>query len=54
MKITHLKTNHIINPLGFAIEKTAFSWIVEDTGDQVQTAAQVLVSRDVLHLPTYL
>lgn len=47
MKITHLKTNHIINPLGFAIEKPSFSWIVDDTPDTVQTAAQVLVSRDV-------
>ncbi len=46
MKITHLKTNHIVNPLGFAIEKPTFSWIVEDTRDTVQTAAQVLVSRD--------
>jgi alpha-L-rhamnosidase len=44
--ITHLKTNHIVNPLGFAIEKPTFSWIVEDTGDKVQTAAQILVSRD--------
>ncbi|MCZ7544212.1 MAG: hypothetical protein M5R40_12075 [Anaerolineae bacterium] len=43
MKITHLKTNHIVNPLGFAIEKPTFSWIVEDTCDKVQTAAQVLV-----------
>jgi len=46
VKITHLKTNHIVNPLGFAIEKPTFSWIVEDTGDTVQTAAQILVSRD--------
>ncbi len=46
MKITHLKTNHIVNPLGFAIEKPTFSWIVEDTSDTVQTAAQILVSRD--------
>ncbi len=46
MKITHLKTNHIVNPLGFAIEKPTFSWIVEDTYDKVQTAAQILVSRD--------
>ena len=46
MKITHLKTNQIVNPLGFAIEKPTFSWIVEDTCDTVQTAAQVLVSRD--------
>ena len=46
MKITHLKTNHIINPLGFAIEKPIFSWIVEDTSDTKQTAAQVLISLD--------
>ncbi len=46
MKITHLKTNHIVNPLGFAMERPTFSWIVEDTLDKVQTAAQILVSRD--------
>lgn len=46
MKITHLKTNRIVNPLGFALEKPAFSWIVEDTRDKVQTAAQILVSHD--------
>jgi alpha-L-rhamnosidase len=46
VKITHLKTNHVVNPLGFAIEKPTFSWIVEDTCDKVQTAAQILVSRD--------
>ncbi|MAU11859.1 MAG: alfa-L-rhamnosidase RamA [Anaerolineaceae bacterium] len=46
MKLTHLKTNHVVNPLGFAIEKPTFSWIVEDTTDKVQTAAQILISRD--------
>ncbi len=46
MNITHLKTNHIVNPLGYAIEKPTFSWMVEGTPDTVQTAAQVLVSRD--------
>jgi alpha-L-rhamnosidase len=46
VKISHLKTNHIVNPLGFAIQKPTFSWIVEDTDDTVQTAAQVLVSYD--------
>ncbi|MBN1564167.1 MAG: family 78 glycoside hydrolase catalytic domain [Anaerolineae bacterium] len=46
MKITHLKTNHIVNPLGFAIENPTFSWIVEDTPDMIQTAAQVQVSYD--------
>lgn len=46
MKITHLKTNHIVNPLGFAIEKPSLSWVVEATNDTVQTAAQVMVSHD--------
>lgn len=46
MKISHLKTNHIVNPLGFAIEKPTFSWIVEDTPDTLQTAAQIQISHD--------
>lgn len=46
MKITHLKTNHIHNPLGFAIEKPTLTWIVEDTPDTIQTAAQVVISAD--------
>ena len=46
VKISHLKTNHIVNPLGFAVEKPTLSWIVEDTSDTVQTAAQVWVSLD--------
>lgn len=46
MKITHLKTNHIVNPLGFSIEQPTFSWIVEDTRDKHQTAAQIVVALD--------
>lgn len=46
MKVTHLKTNHVVNPLGYAIEHPVFSWMVEDTHDTVQMAAQVLVSLD--------
>jgi alpha-L-rhamnosidase len=46
VKIAHLKTNHVVNPLGFAIEKPVLSWIVEDTADTQQTAAQVLISYD--------
>ncbi len=46
MRITHLKTNRIANPLGFALGQPALSWVVEDTPDTVQRAAQVLVSRD--------
>jgi alpha-L-rhamnosidase len=47
VKISHLKTNRIVNPLGFAIDRPTFSWIVSDTSDTVQTAARVVVSRDV-------
>ncbi len=46
MKITHLKTNHVANPLGFAIDQPTLAWMVEDTPDTRQTAAQVLVSLD--------
>ncbi|MGJ3237397.1 MAG: family 78 glycoside hydrolase catalytic domain [Anaerolineae bacterium] len=46
MKITHLKTNHISNPLGYAIPKPTFSWIVDDTLDTVQTAARFQMSLD--------
>jgi len=46
VKIGHLKTNRIVNPLGFAIEKPTFSWIAEDTADKLQVAAQILVSLD--------
>lgn len=46
MKITHLKTNHIVNPLGFTIEKPSLSWVIEDSRDTIQTAAQVWVSHD--------
>ena len=46
MKIVHLKTNGIVNSLGFAMDKPTFSWIVEDTNDTIQTAAQIMISYD--------
>ena len=46
MKITHLKTNHPRNPLGFALDNPVLSWIVEDTPDKKQTAAQVVIAKD--------
>lgn len=46
MRITHLKTNHIQNPLGFSLGKPVLSWIVENTPDKKQTAAQVMISKD--------
>jgi alpha-L-rhamnosidase len=46
MRISNLKTNHVRNPLGFALDQPVFSWIVEDTKDKKQAAAQVMVSVD--------
>jgi len=46
MKISHLKTNRIANPLGFALGKPSLSWIVEKTVDKKQSAAQVVISGD--------
>lgn len=46
MKIQHLKTNRIHNPLGFALEKPSLSWIVEETPDKKQIAAQVIIALD--------
>ncbi len=46
MKITHLKTNRISNPLGFNLGKPSLSWIVEETTDKKQASAQVIVARD--------
>ncbi|MBI5294688.1 MAG: family 78 glycoside hydrolase catalytic domain [Chloroflexi bacterium] len=46
MKITLLKTNHVKNPLGFALDKPVFSWIVEDTQNKKQISVQVVISKD--------
>ena len=46
MKIAHLKTNRIINPLGFSLTKPSLAWIVADTPDKKQSAAQVTVAAD--------
>jgi len=46
LKITHLKTNHVQNPLGFVLEPLVFSWIVEDTPDKKQISQQVLTPKD--------
>jgi alpha-L-rhamnosidase len=46
MKINHLKTNRNTNPLGFALGKPSLSWIVAETPDKKQTAAQVLIARE--------
>jgi len=46
MKINNLKTNHIINPLGFDLGKPSFSFMTSDTTATKQVAAQIQVALD--------
>lgn len=46
MKITYLKVNRLTQPLGFALGRPAFSWIVEDTPDRAQLAARFVLAAD--------
>ncbi|HHV12514.1 MAG TPA: family 78 glycoside hydrolase catalytic domain [Clostridiales bacterium] len=48
MKITHLMTNHLINPLGFLINEPTFSWITSETTGKYQKAARIQVALDDL------
>lgn len=46
MKIVHLKTNRIVNPLGFTFNKPRFSYIVTETSAKKQIASQIQVALD--------
>lgn len=46
MNITRLKTNRIINPLGFTLEKPRLSYTVTDTEAKKQAAARIEVALD--------
>lgn len=46
MKITNLKTNHIVNPLGFDLGKPSLSFITSETDAKRQVAAQIQVALD--------
>lgn len=46
MIITACKTNHIVNPLGFAMNKAVVSWNVYNSISKNQAAAQVIVALD--------
>ena len=46
MEITHLKVNHLVNPLGYDLGQPAISYVVRDTLAKKQEKAQVLVSRN--------
>ena len=43
MKITHCQTNHLTDPLGYAIAQPVFTWQVEDAAGKAQAAARILV-----------
>ncbi len=45
MKLTHLRVNHLRDPLGFQMEEPVFSWEVSDTISQKQERAQLTVYR---------
>lgn len=45
MTITNCKVNHLADPLGYHMDKTVFSWTVENAVGKRQTAARIVVRR---------
>ena len=46
MKITQLRTQHIVSPLGVLMDKPVFSWAVEASTGKKQAASRVTVAAD--------
>lgn len=47
MKITELRTNHIVTPLGYSYDPLSFSWKVEAEGtEKEQKSARILIEQD--------
>lgn len=46
MKIASMKCNHIVNPLGYELNKPRLSWVTEAEGATIQKACQVEVAYD--------
>ena len=44
MKLTHLRTNHVTEPLGLFMERPVFSWVAEDTQDKRQKKARITLT----------
>ena len=44
MKLTHLRTNHVTEPLGLFMECPVFSWVAEDTQDKRQKKARITLT----------
>ena len=43
MKIVNCKVNHLKNPLGYYMDHTVFSWVVEESGGKRQAGARIQV-----------
>ena len=46
MRISHLRVNHLREPLGYDLRSPSFSWIVSDTASARQEKARLRVFRD--------
>lgn len=46
MKITHLKVNHLVNPMGYDLKRPSISYVAEETNGKKQVKAQVQVALD--------
>lgn len=46
MKISHLKVNRLVNPMGFDLAEPTISYVVEETSAKKQIKAQVVVAAD--------
>lgn len=46
MKITHMRVNHLTDPIGYDLRRPRVSWVTEETADKRQAAARVTVARD--------
>ena len=46
MRIYNCKTNHIVNPIGFAMDHATVSWITESDISKEQVRAQIIVAED--------
>ncbi len=46
MKITHLRTNHIVNPIGYMVDMPTVSYVVEESTGNKQCCARIEVATD--------
>ena len=46
MNIIKCRTNHMISPLGFAMEKAVVSWVADSDVSKRQIRAQIKVAKD--------